>query len=367
MEYTRPIKLAVRHGFLSLLASERLPNSKDSVLDLLTARGQVQYVDSMPSGAWHGEVCGERAVSQPFIMIGEPSVAIIETRHLEQALRDVLQNAPNVHFLNGYSVELMARPALGLDGAPAFGVSLHRMLKDDQGKWTASSAGVDIGTPDMILAADGAQSHTVRDAGIGLKVGQSMGRFVVGTVRVPEGRNTMKKVSINDEVSGELHVYANVTGHLQEAWVIVEVPPAWGEAELKDRGKVEEHFRKVSAKVLDLDPSTQEVLWGGSAAFTLRPSITTELGRGNVWPIGDASGNNSFVVGGGTVGGLHEGKIAAETIVGMPAGDDASKVLEHGRKASYLASMAWHLHGSPDVQEELGVRALMNTNLRQRV
>lgn len=368
LTYTRPIKLAVRHGFLSLLASEKLPGTSQSVLDVLVARGQVHFTESAPSSrATHGEISAQRAVHQPLGMIGESSVAMIETRHLEQALREVVSAAPNVHFLNGYSVELAPRPVLGLDGRPAFGATLHAMAKDEAGRWKSTPDGVDIGTPDMIFAADGAQSKTVRDAGIGLRTGQPIGRFVAGTVRVPEGPNTMAKLSLDTEDHGELHVYANVAGRVGEAWVIVDVPSTWSEADLRDREKVGAHFRALSERSLGLPTGSAEVLWGGDSPFTLRPSTTTEPGRGNVWPIGDASGNNSFTVGGGTVGGAHEAANAADTIAALATSHgraDAGKILERGQVAAYQAAMAWHQHGAADTRAELGVRDLLREHVR---
>jgi 2-polyprenyl-6-methoxyphenol hydroxylase-like FAD-dependent oxidoreductase len=368
LAYTRPIKLAVRHGFLSLLASEKLPGTSQSVLDLLVARGQVHFTEAGPSSrGTRGEISAQRAVHQPLGMIGESSVALIETRHLEQALRDVVSAAPNVHFLNGYSVELQPRPVLGLDGRPAFGATLHAMAKDEAGRWKSAPDGVDIGTPDMIFAADGAQSKTVRDAGIGLRTGQPIGRFVAGTVRVPEGPNTMTKLSLDTEDHGELHVYANVAGRVGEAWVIVDVPSTWSDADLRDRAKVGAHFRALSERSLGLTSGSAEVLWGGDSPFTLRPSTTTEPGRGNVWPIGDASGNNSFTVGGGTVGGAHEAANAAETILALASSGDraeAGKDLRRGQLAAYQAAMAWHQHGDADTRAELGVRDLLRDNMR---
>jgi hypothetical protein len=114
MEYSRPIKLAVRHAFLSLLDAARDPKGGPSALELLKQRGQVHFLESSgpKPGQGHGEISRKRAVRQPLGIIAETSVALVETRHLEQALRDIAGTIPGVHFLT-----YMSRPCTPT-GAP---------------------------------------------------------------------------------------------------------------------------------------------------------------------------------------------------------------------------------------------------------
>lgn len=351
MEYSRPIKLAVRNGFLNLLAGARAPGSKQSVLDLLRERGQLHFLEGTS-----GEISHHRTAHQPRGVIGEAHSAIIETRHLERAIRDVAAKIPGIHFLNGYKPKLTATGALGLDGQPTFSVSLEK------GGHSHS-----IGTPDLIVAADGASSHTVRDAGIGLKVGQALGRYVAGTVRVPtSAKNSLAKLKVDNGTPIGARVYANTVGSLGESWMIVDLPSSWSNADLLDRPKVSAYFKEMCGKALGKPAAELEVSYGGDQAFTLRPTITTEAGRGNVMPVGDASGNNTFVVGAGTVGGAHEALIAAQTIAALnssSSAEDAAARLAQGLQRSYLAAAAWHQASPKAVQQDLGLPTLLGKNV----
>lgn len=355
IEYSRPIKLAVRNGFLSLLAGARAPGSKQSVLDLLRERGQVHFLEEA-SAKGLGEISQHRTAHQPRGVISEDHSAIIETRHLERAIRDVAAKIPGIHFLNGYRPKLTATGELGLDGQPTFSVSLERGGKSHA-----------IGTPDMIVAADGASSHTVRDAGIGLKVGQAIGRYVAGTVRVPTSdKNVLAKLKVDNGTPLGARVYANTVGSLGESWMIVDLPATWTSSDLVDTAKVSAYFKQMCGKALGQSPTEVDVSYGGALAFTLRPTITTEAGRGNVMPVGDASGNNTFVVGAGTVGGAHEALIAAQTIAalnGSSSPEDAAGRLSKGLERSYLAAAAWHQAGPKAVQQDLELKALLKKNV----
>ncbi len=368
MEYSRPIKLAVRHAFLSLLDAARDPKGGPSALELLKQRGQVHFLESSgpKPGQGHGEISRKRAVRQPLGIIAETSVALVETRHLEQALRDIAGTIPGVHFLNGYEPALHADGSTGLDGQPTFGLSLQKTGKDAAGHWTKIGGPVDLGTPDLIVAADGASSHTVKDAGIGLRVGQPLGRYVAGTVTVPSGPNIHNTYTIPREEGEPVKVYANTVGSIHESWMIAQIPPDWTEAEATDANKVRAYYRWVCSQALGQNVNDVEVTWGGSSSFTLRPSMTTEPGRGNVIPVGDATGNNTFLVGAGTVGGAQEAYIVAQMIARMNgAGSlgDAEKAFRVGARDTYRAAAAWHQRGPESAQKELSIRELLRDNV----
>ncbi|MFO0728257.1 MAG: hypothetical protein U1E65_31035 [Myxococcota bacterium] len=369
MSYTRPIKLAVRHGFLSLLDAAHGPKEHPSVLDLLKERGQVHFLDSeAPKNQIRGEISRKRATRQPLGLIAETSIALVETRHLEQALRDIASSIPGLHFLNGYEPELHADGKIGLDGQPTFALSLQRAGKDAEGHWGKLGAPVELGTPDLILAADGATSHTVKDAGIGLRVGSPLGRYVAGTVTVPSGPNLHQTYTISRPSGEPVKVYANTVGAIQESWMIAQIPSDWSEAEARDSIKVSQYYREVCGQALGQDPAQLEVTWGGSSAFTLRPSMTTEPGRGNVIPVGDASGNNTFLVGAGTVGGAQEALIVAEMAARMNRSDsvgEAERALRIGTRDTYRAAAAWHQRGPASAQTELNISELIHQNVTQ--
>ena len=368
MEYTRPIKLAVRHAFLSLLDAARDPKGGPSALELLKQRGQVHFLESSgpKPGQNHGEISRKRAVRQPLGIIAETSVALVETRHLEQALRDIAGTLPGVHFLNGYEPALHADGTTGLDGQPTFGLSLQKAGKDAAGHWAKIGGPVDLGTPDLIVAADGASSHTVKDAGIGLRVGQPLGRYVAGTVTVPSGPNVHNTYTIPRTEGEAVKVYANTVGGIHESWMIAQIPPDWTEAEATDANKVRAYYRWVCSQALGQDLNDLQVTWGGSSSFTLRPSMTTEPGRGNVIPVGDATGNNTFLVGAGTVGGAQEAYIVAQMIERMNgAGSlgDAEKAFRIGARDTYRAAAAWHQRGPASAKQELSIRELLRDNV----
>lgn len=374
MEYSRPIKLAVRHEFLSLLDSARPVGGGKSALDLLRERGQVSWMTAKPEAINlgtgekktfdlpnKGQPSKHRVVIDANQMLGDVSVALVETRHIEQALRDVAKKMPGIDFLNGYEVSLTASDQPAIDGKVAFNLATERMAKVD-GKWTKTGEMVSLGTPDMIFAADGTQSRTVRDAGIGLRTGGELGRYVAGTVTVPEGPNQMRKISLPTEDGGHALVYANIAGEKKEAWMIAELPKDWSDAQLKDRGLVQQRFRAMVGQSLGIAPDQLQIQWGGDASFKLMPSAAKEPGRGNFMPIGDASGNNHFTVGGGTVGGAQEAFAAALMITQRnvaPTPETAAEIHTRGLRDAYRIAMAWHLHGPEQAQQELGIRELM--------
>ena len=94
--------------------------------------------------------------------------------------------------------------------------------------------------------------------------------------------------------------------------------------------------------------------------------MTTEPGRGNVIPVGDATGNNTFLVGAGTVGGAQEAYIVAQMIERMNgAGSlgDAEKAFRIGARDTYRAAAAWHQRGPASAKQELSIRELLRDNV----
>lgn len=377
MSYTRPTQLAVRHGFLCLLDRARAPGGEHSVLTLLQQRGQLHMLgnDTPPETIDRrtgqrttkivpkkGEISAARAVVNPRPMLAEVSVALLETRHLEQALRDVAQEISGLHLLNGYEVSLLATGQAAPDGKPALAVTLEAVGKDEQGRWKRTGESTPIGVPDLIVAADGVQSQTVHDAGLGLRVGKPAGRFVAGTVAIPPGPITRRNVVLEDATT----VFVNRAGDIGEAWVIAELPRSWTAADAKDKAKVAAHFASVAADVLEL-PAVQ-IMWGGDSSFLLTPTITTEPGRGNFMPVGDASGNNHFNVGGGTVGGAHEALVAALLVTDRNTAEsrEAAGEKQAVRLAeAYHVAAAWHQQGPTEIQRDLGLSSLLERHPRR--
>lgn len=148
--------------------------------------------------------------------------------------------------------------------------------------------------------------------------------------------------------------------------MIAQIPPDWTEAEATDANKVRAHYRWVCSQALGQDLQDLQVTWGGTSSFTLRPSMTTEPGRGNVIPVGDATGNNTFLVGAGTVGGAQEAYIVAQMVGRMNGAgslSDAEKALRIGARDTYRAAAAWHQRGPASAKEELSIRELVRDNV----
>ncbi len=366
IDYNRPIKLGARLEFLNLLRAAKPVGGRISVFRLLNQRGQVDYLDKpakarglMFDSARHGPDYVEinEAMIDPKRMqmgtafLGDDSVAIIETRHLEAAIRDVLEDASGVHFFSGYEALVSDSDLKTIDQKVAKKVDLVGARRTSKG-WVATGEQLNIGVPDLVFAADGVRSKTVQSAGLSLVQGRNLGRYIAGTVRIPLGINLGKKVTIPDGQGNDCAVYINSVGRKQESWVIIEVPQDRLD-EIEQGPSARAFFLDLAQRALELNESP-EILWGGNAPFDLSPTATAKPGEGNFLPIGDAAGNNTFAAGAGTIGGAQQALAAARLITERNTAlslKNAQRAHRRGMLKAFDNMIGWHRVGPQDVRD----------------
>jgi len=363
------VQFGVRLDTLNILDALRSPKTGKSALDLLRERDQLRFlkgkeVEARPGGpiTVHdprlrkgGEISAKRLQVGALASIKDKPVALIDKGELERALLDIAAEVPGLVMFEGFRPRLQASPnQQALDGAPAYTVELEPVEKRD-GAWTPKGPAIAIGTPDLVIAADGQNSFTLKQTGIRVAETAPLGTFVAAPVEVPPGNNFEQGKRAVDAEGRELHLYKMVAGQKGLAWVIVESKdPA-----LAAGADAERHFRQLAGPFLGLSPDQLKVHWiGGSARpFPLKATLAESIAKGNVIGLGDATSTDTFAVQGGVASGAHQAvAFVLKYLKGRNGAADLSAA-EKGHRAglTYLRSnaMAWHRAADPAVLKTL--------------
>lgn len=355
------IQFALKHDTFSILDAIKSPVTGQSAFQRLHDRGHIQYLrgtqvgDSFgritvnhPNIRKGGEVSGKRAHLGARESIQQQPVGLLSKNHLMTVLMEIAGETPGVHMMDGIKPVLGESEHVAVDGQPMHSVSLQPVARTDAG-WTPYGKAIDIGTPDLIVASDGKNSDTLRQAGIKTTKGRSMGTFIAGSVEIPRRAGDNKALSRpqKDAEGRDIKVYDVHSGGDGEAWIIVETHDRLDPGEDADA-----HFRRHAAQALKKKPEDLKVRYVGGKArpFRLQPTLAETIGRGNLVAHGDAYDTSTFEVQGGIASGAHTAAAFATKFLAprnrARSPEEAAKADALGKKYMQNAAHGWLKVGS---------------------
>lgn len=234
----------------------------------------------------------------------------------------------------------------------SYGVSYRPVEKTQDGGYTPVGESTSLGTPDLVVVADGAGSPTRAALGIQVLEESAAKNYLGGHIQQGIGSET-RKAAIHEASGLKRHVMA--TGHAQydQTWVSVEITPAEAKLPPSERAKL---LADKASWVMDREVKTEEIGWGAGQVTTVqnRRAETVTAGN-NVVLLGDAAGTGSVWVGGGLNLALTTHLSLLRSLATRVKADDdrqgALKIYNHGVQ---WATSVWHEAGAA----ELGVQSL---------
>ncbi len=335
------IKLAER-GMQVVILEMRSPdysrphhlNAREDTLHSLRDLGVYEQV-RQASGWDEHPVCESEwkpLHGQADLTLSEASVGQVRISDVERALFEKSQKM-GILFMEGQTAQLQAEKdgnysvvARPVHGGPA----------------------ESMGTPDLVVVADGANSPTRKDLGIEF-IDESSPRYYLGAlVDVPIGPD-FRKVGLHD---GNQLFHMMATGHSKypSTWISVE-----GDARLQTMS-AEERNRYLAERgsiLLDRTITPKNIGWGSGQMTIVQNRRAEECTAGrNVLLIGDALRTGSVWVSGGLNLALTTDVYNLEQVVDNInlRGLSREQALADYDIRSTLATEAWHVAGSDELE-----------------
>lgn len=238
---------------------------------------------------------------------------------------------------------VMAQLAKSSDGN-SYDVSVRKV---DRETYQPTGEAVSLGTPDLVVVADGAGSPLRNSLGIEMVEESAPKHYLGGHVQTGIGAQT-RKAAITEENGQTRHVMA--TGHAQydQTWVSVEITPE--EAQLPPEKRAELLADKAQWVMQD-QVGVGDIGWGAGQLTTVqnRRAKTTTAGD-NVVLLGDAAGTGSVWVGGGLNLALTTHLSALRSLASrMETGSDRATSLHIYDKSVQWATSVWHKAGAQEL------------------
>ncbi len=297
------------------------------------------------------------------LLSGSPNM-LVECKVFERVLFDWLKQQPNV-TVHTNSVITLSPP-------------------DDQGRYSVSmaprkgGASVSLGTPDLVVVAEGGSSETRKQLGIESKATSPAARMIAGVVERPSGGRTASNYTDQKRADGTTERILQMalgSAKSERTWALVEVP----EAELFDPGAgldpaskeyrdaqqalIEKHYRSGAALVMEVDITDAKLEGPFDGArpslFTLQQKMSSRATAGsNVLGIGDFVGTGHFIVGGGlaTAAVSHIERLK-DLVFELELGIDKTAALAKYNQGAIADTLAWGKRGVyefyPDVDRDI--------------
>lgn len=208
----------------------------------------------------------------------------------------------------------------------------------------------DLGTPHLVVVADGAGSPTRQALGIDVK-GESEAKFYLGG-HIQKGLGA-KTTKVASQESGGFTRHVMGTGHKKydQTWVSVEITPE--EAKLTPQERTELLAQKAQYVFPGQSLSSEDVGWGAGQITTVQNRRAERTTAGdNVVLFGDAAGTGSVWVGGGLNLALTTHLKAldhlATSLATRPEGKERS--LEVYDRTLQWATSRWHKAGADQLK-----------------
>jgi len=288
---------------------------------------------------------------------------LIECKVFERVLHEWLKEQPNVTIHTNTKITLSA--------------------PDDQGRYSVSAAprkggtSVSLGTPDLVVVAEGSGSSDTRKAlGIEQVATSPEAKMIAGVVERPSGGRVASHYvdrKAKDGSTERILAMALGSAKVDKTWVIVEAPkdetfdpgagldPASKEYRDAQQALIEKHFRAEAALVMEGDISDATLAGPFEGArpslFTLQQKMSSRATAGaNVVTLGDFVGTGHFIVGGGvataTVSHIERLK---DLVFDLELGSEKTAALAKYDQGAIADTLAWGRRGIyefyPDVAD----------------
>lgn len=273
-------------------------------------------------------------------MLQSDAVSQVRISDIETALYDRALEL-GVEVRAGVQATLAPTP----DGK-SYQVDIQKVENNGNG-FTPTGEVESLGTPDLVVVADGAGSPTRQALGIEVKEESPLKHYLGGHVQKGIQAET-RKAAITEQPGFTRHVMG--TGHAQydQTWVSVEITPE--EAALSPKERTELLAEKAQYVMGD-GITTQDIGWGAGQLTTVQNRRAERTTAGdNVVLLGDAAGTGSVWVGGGL-------NLALTTHLGalknlaqrISAGDASGSAMGLYDRSIQWATSEWHKAGAAEL------------------
>ena len=347
--HARPHQISLRQDSLETL--KRL-NAYDQVMQTtgfvdkevhIRHDGQSEQVtEKVPEGAAQDHDTAR--ILRPTLLHTD-SVSQVRISDIEKSLL-VQAEEMGIEIKSGVTAEL-TRSANGT----SYDVGYRQVAKDGDGYRPVGDR-VDLGTADLVVAADGAGSPMRKQLGINVLEESQAKHYLGGHIQQGIGAETRKAV-ITEAGGHKRHLMA--TGHAKydATWVSVEITPEEAKLPPEERAKL---LADKSQWVMMRDVGVKDIGWGVGQVTTVqnrRAEVTTA--GDNVVLFGDSAGTGSVWVGGGLNLALTTHLSALRSLASrVKTGSDRATSLHIYDRSVQWATTVWHRAGAA----ELGVEAL---------
>lgn len=233
----------------------------------------------------------------------------------------------------------------------SYDVSYRQVAKDGDGYKPVGDS-VDLGTADLVVAADGAGSPMRKQLGINVLEESKPKHYLGGHIQQGIGAETRKAV-ITEAGGHKRHLMA--TGHAKydATWVSVEITPEEAKLPPEERAKL---LADKSQWVMMQDVGVKDIGWGAGQLTTVQNRRAEVATAGdNVVLFGDSAGTGSVWVGGGLNLALTTHLSALRSLASrVKTGSDRTTALHIYDRSVQWATTVWHRAGAT----ELGVEGL---------
>lgn len=345
--HSRPHQISLRQDSLIMLKKlgvydEVMEKSGFVKRELhLTTDGQDDHQVSS-SKPWGVAQDHTRSFLDPTMLMTD-SVSQVRISDLEKALLSQAEKL-GIEIKCGVSAEL----ARSENGA-SYGVSIRNVKKDGDG-YSPYGESSSLGTPDLVVAADGAGSPTRLALGIDVLEESPLKHYLGGHIQIGTQGET-RKATLTESNGMVRHIMG--TGHAQydATWVSVEISPEEAKLSPSERAEL---LADKAGWVMGTELSPEDIGWGAGQVTTVqnRRAETTTAGD-NVVLLGDAAGSGSVWVGGGLNLALTTHLSSLTNLaLRITADKDRTTALHIYDRSIQWATSAWHKAGA----QELGVK-----------
>lgn len=344
--HARPHQISLRQDALETLKSL---NAYDQVMKStgfvdkevhIHHDGEKQHVtEKVPKGV--AQEHHEARLLRPTLLHTD-SVSQVRISDIEKSLLAQAEEL-GIEIKSGVAAEL-SKSANGT----SYDVSYRQVKKDGDG-YKPFGESSDLGTADLVVAADGAGSPMRKQLGIDVLEESKPKHYLGGHIQKSIGAETRKAV-ITEANGAKRHLMA--TGHAKydATWVSVEISPEEAKLPPEQRAKL---LADKSQWVMMQDVGVEDIGWGAGQVTTVqnrRAEITTA--GDNVILFGDAAGTGSVWVGGGLNLALTTHLSALRSLASrINIGADRAASLHIYDRSVQWATSVWHRAGAA----ELGV------------
>ena len=321
-------------------------NVRQATVDTLAMYGVEKEVRQSsgwdPTRALPGDP--SRVSSDPESLIHSPSVGQVRISDVEKALYDQA-NKLGIQYLS-HSVGVLAPPPADGPNKGLYGLTVRDADQND-GHFTPTGKSVDFGHPDLVIAADGANSPTRQLLGIPFQEMSAAKPYLGGLVHKSIGAQ-YKQMTMTE--NGEpVHVMA--TGHAlyPQTWISAEVDSAHANMSESDRVA---YFCNEASQITGQDVKPEDIDFGkGQLTKVQNREAATASAGDNVVLIGDAARTGSVWVSGGLNLALTTDVAnVVKMVKDVNSGEvNRSQALQAYDQSTLAATKCWHEAGAREL------------------